>query len=121
MINYLFFIGKIKKMPECDFFRSDNEFIVVADVIYPEKQKKNYTRYNLTNLQKCTIENLSKTRLVWHIVNSYVKNNNNNSLDFNKLRCKESDIAMTTVLNSTGLYSLFSVFSIVASCFTLPS
>ena len=44
-------------------YENDDEYIVVADIIYPESRKKDYTRYLLENIQKITIENLSKARL----------------------------------------------------------
>lgn len=62
-------------------YESNNDCLVVADVIYPEARKKDYTRYNLTNIQKITIQNLSKARLAWYIVDSYVQANINIQFD----------------------------------------
>ena len=54
-------------------YKNDSELIVITDVIYPLKNKKDYTRYRLTNLQGCKLVNLTKTRLAWEIVYSYIK------------------------------------------------
>ena len=71
-------IQKIKKSQnlygiKISRYESNNEYVVVADIIYPEFHKKDYTRYNLMSLQGITIENLSKARLAWYIVDSYVQ------------------------------------------------
>ena len=70
-------------------YESDDEFIVMADVIYPKAKEKDYTRYSLINLQKNTLWNLSKARLVWHIVDSYAHSKQN--LSYNRLRKIFSD------------------------------
>lgn len=65
-------------------YENDDEYIVVADIIYPESRKKDYTRYLLENIQKITIENLSKARLVWNIIDSYIQSETN--ISYEKLK-----------------------------------
>ena len=64
-------------------YENDDEYIVVADIIYPESRKKDYTRYSLENIQKITTENLSKAMLVWYIVESYAHSKQN--ISYNSL------------------------------------
>lgn len=65
-------------------YENDDEYIVVADIIYPESRKKDYTRYLLENIQKITMENLSKARLVWNIIDSYIQSESN--ISYEKLK-----------------------------------
>ena len=70
-------------------YKSSSEFIVVADIIYSEAHKKDYTRFTLTNIQGRVFENLSKARLAWHIIDSFVMSQPN--ISFQELKDKFPD------------------------------
>lgn len=65
-------------------YEADCKTIVITEVIYPKTKQKDYTRYELTNLRGCKVVNLSKARLVWQIIYSYIQSNPN--ITFSRLR-----------------------------------
>lgn len=67
MINYLLFIGKIKKMPECDFFKSDNELVIEV-----KRNYKNSKGIFETDCFKCVL---------WYAISKKIS-----------LSCKEGDL-----------------------------
>ena len=50
-----------------------DEIIVITEILYPNLRRKDYTKYQLTNLQGQVLNNLSKSKLVWRIIHSYIE------------------------------------------------